>query len=49
MSCNRALTERIWTMFNSWRLSTSQISRGLLLDEETVKMHIAIKWQEVTA
>lgn len=45
MRDNIALMERVWTLFNSWRLSPSQIDRELCLTDGTAKMYIERKWQ----
>lgn len=43
----KALIERIWTLFDSWRLTPSEIDRQLCLVSGTAKRYLQMKWQEV--
>jgi len=49
MRDNKALADRVWLLFNTWRLSPSQIDRELCLTDGTAKRYIEIRWQEVGA
>jgi len=46
MTGTNALVERIWTLFNSSRLSPSQIDRELCLASGTARRMIQWKWHE---